>query len=137
MSGRLGLAFCHALAHRYRIVTVHHDRPTLFPSQHPSYTNSLKLGARLPANEHRIWSVDAQAVEHVVEVTLARPGTVDLLVNAAGTSYRGSFLDERRLIDSWLLNPESSTCPVRVPGAGTERVRHQQGRAEHLCRAPF
>lgn len=105
-SGRLGLEFCRSLAHVYDIVAVYHHQLPRFPSQHLSYIDPVNLDATLPANEDRVWAVQADLrndaqVSRVIDIALARLGGVDLLINAAGTSYWGPFLDERRVIDSW------------------------------------
>jgi NAD(P)-dependent dehydrogenase (short-subunit alcohol dehydrogenase family) len=116
-SGRLGLAFCRALANRYEIVAVYNTRLPMFPSQELSYIDPLHLDAQLPANVHRIWTVradlrDEAEISRVVDVALARLGEVDLLVNAAGASYWGDFLDEKRVLDSWA---EQSAINVLAP----------------------
>src|SRR5215510_5183464 len=97
-SGALGTAFCRAYCARYSIIAVYHERLPLFPSQYLSYVDPLRVHAALPANENRVWAVQAdlrndEAVARVVEVAMGRFGGVDLLVNAAAKPYWGTFLD--------------------------------------------
>jgi NAD(P)-dependent dehydrogenase (short-subunit alcohol dehydrogenase family) len=105
-SGSLGIAFCRAYCARYSIIAVYHNHLPRFPSQHLSYIDPLHLDAILPANEHRVYAVQADlrradTVARVVEVAMSRFGRVDLLVNAAAASYWGPFLDGGDLVDSW------------------------------------
>jgi NAD(P)-dependent dehydrogenase (short-subunit alcohol dehydrogenase family) len=116
-NGPLAMAFFRAYSTRYSIVAVYHDRLPPFPSQLLSYVDPLRVDAVLPANEHRVWAVQADlrspgAAERVVEVAMSRFGRVDLLVNAAATSYWGSVLNDPRLVDSW---PEQAELNVGVP----------------------
>lgn len=119
-SGRLGFEFCRTLAHEYHIVAVYHRQLPRFPSQHLSYVDPMHLDAALPANVHRVWAVQADLrndadVSRVVDVALARLESVDVLINAAGASYWGPFLDERRVIDSWADQAAVNVlAPVRL-----------------------
>lgn len=128
-SGSLGLAFCRAYSARYSIIAVYHERLPLFPSQHLSYVDPLRVHATLPANENRVWAVqadlrDGEAAARVVEVAMSRFGGVDLLVNAAAKPYWGGFLDDGRLADSWR---DQSDLAVGAP----LRLIHQ------LCQASW
>lgn len=116
-SGSLGLAFCRAFSARYSIIGVYHQRLPQFPSQHLSYIDPLNVAAVLPANENRMWAIQADLrseaeVARVVEVAMSRFGRIDLLVNAAGASYWGSVLDDDRLLGSW---PDQFDVNVRAP----------------------
>jgi NAD(P)-dependent dehydrogenase (short-subunit alcohol dehydrogenase family) len=119
-SGALGMAFCRAYCPRYSIVAVYHRHLPQFPSQHLSYIDPLRLNAVLPANEHRVWAVQADlrredTVERVVEVAMSRFGRVDLLVNAAAKSYWGGFLDDGGLVESWQEHADLNVgAPLRL-----------------------
>src|SRR5579872_7203087 len=116
-NGPLAMAFFRAYSSRYSIVAVYHDRLPPFPSQLLSYIDPLRVDAALPANEHRLWAVQADlrsagAAERVVELAMSRFGRVDLLVNAAAASYWGSVLNDPLLVDSW---PGQADLNVGVP----------------------
>jgi NAD(P)-dependent dehydrogenase (short-subunit alcohol dehydrogenase family) len=114
------MAFCRAYSARYSIIAVYHQRLPRFPSQHLSYVDPLHVHAVLPANEHRVWAVQADlrnddAIGRVVEIALSRFGQVDLLVNAAARSYWGSVLDDGRLVDSWQEQADLNVgAPLRL-----------------------
>lgn len=105
-SGVLGMAFCRAYSARYAIVAVYHRTLPRFPSQHLSYIDPLRVHASLPANENRLWAVqadlrEADAAARVVEVAMSRFGRVDVLVNAAASSHWGGLLDDDEVVESW------------------------------------
>lgn len=116
-SGSLGTAFCRAYASRYDVVAVYHRHEPSFPSQLMSYVDPLRPDAQLPANTHRTWAVqadlaDQNEVHRVVDVALARLGSVDLVVNAAGSATWAKFLDGTTVLDSW---PYQSAVNVLAP----------------------
>lgn len=131
-SGPLGLAFCRAYCARYAFVCVYHRTLPRFPSQYLSYVDPLNVKADLPANVHRVWAVqadlrDEDSAARIVEVAMSRYGRVDLLVNAAAVSYRGSMLDDAYSADIW--NDQSDInvgAPLRLTGELCQRAwRHQ------------
>ncbi len=98
--GVLGDAFCQRYAGDYAVVAVCRNRAPGVPSQLESYVDPLDPGAEVPENAGSVFTIyadltDPADVERVVEVTLARFGGVDLLVNnaAAKPGYAGSLLD--------------------------------------------
>lgn len=91
--GNLGDAFCRALYRTYDIVAVCRERIPAVPSQHEWFIDPLQPQAAIPENDSRVFLVetdllDDDAVDHVVDIALARFGRIDLLVNAAG--YTGA-----------------------------------------------
>jgi NAD(P)-dependent dehydrogenase (short-subunit alcohol dehydrogenase family) len=117
-SGRLGIAFCQRYASRYDIVAVTGRRPLPVPTQDKRWADPADAQADLPANQHPVHHVQADLRERaelrrVVEVAVARFGTVDLLVNAAVISPRSAPLvaDDPSLDDVFLLN---SVVPLRL-----------------------
>lgn len=117
-SGRLGTLFCRRFAHRYAIVAVTRSRPLPVPTQHQRFIDPLEPDSQLPANTNHIFEVQADLTDdsmlrRVVEVTMARLGGVDLLVNAAVTSPQMSLLafTPEELQEQFLLN---TTVPVRL-----------------------
>jgi NAD(P)-dependent dehydrogenase (short-subunit alcohol dehydrogenase family) len=86
--GTLGAAFCRAFAADYDIVAVCRTRVPDVPSQDERYIDPLAPEADLAENRSPVFVVRADletpgAVEHVVDLALARFGGVDLLVNNA------------------------------------------------------
>lgn len=87
--GNLGDAFCRALYRSYDIVAVCRERIPAVPSQHECFIDPLHPQAAIPENDSQVFLVETDlldngAVEHVVDIVLARFGRVDLLINAAG-----------------------------------------------------
>lgn len=128
-SGALGTAFCRAYSARYAIVAVYHRCLPRFPSQYLSYIDPLRVRASLPANENRVWAVqadlrEADAAARVVEVALSRYGRVDLLVNAAASAHWGGLLDDPQVVESW---QEQADLHVGAPMRLTQE----------LCRASW
>jgi 3-oxoacyl-[acyl-carrier protein] reductase len=90
--GTLGNAFCRTYADVYDIVAVYRARRPDAVSQLESYVDPLDPQADLAENRSAVHLVRADLaqdsdVERVVEITLARFGRVDLLVNNA--AYTG------------------------------------------------
>lgn len=87
-SGALGTDFCNRYADRYSIVGVYRQHPPVTASQSARFVDPLDPDREVPANEHPIYSLQGDVnneadCERIVEVTLARFGRIDLLVNAA------------------------------------------------------
>jgi NAD(P)-dependent dehydrogenase (short-subunit alcohol dehydrogenase family) len=98
-SGRLGTAFCRRNASRYDIVAVYHSRIPQLVSQASSLADPLAPEAEPGENEHPVFTVRAdltcdEDIDRLVEVTLARFGRIDLLVNCAACSTRERAVDQ-------------------------------------------
>jgi len=96
-SGRLGRALCEEFAKRYDIVAVSRTRRPSVASNLQSFVDPLQPNRKLSVNEHPVFELHVdlalpQAIERVVEVTMARHGRVDVLVNAAGLPGHGWLL---------------------------------------------
>jgi NAD(P)-dependent dehydrogenase (short-subunit alcohol dehydrogenase family) len=97
-AGKLGTALCRALAETHRIVAVYHKKIPAFPSQ-------LRHPIDLESSREKWESGDVpfcvqgdltriEDVRRIVEVTLARFGRVDVLINsAADTRFHGNLLE--------------------------------------------
>lgn len=136
-SGRLGTFFCRRFAHRYEIVAVTRSRPLPMPTQHQRFIDPLELDSQLPANTNHIFEIQADLTDdsmlrRVVEVTMARLGGVDLLVNAAVTSPQMSLLafTPEELQEQFLLN---TTVPVRLAALLAEQCWLGQAEENRLC----
>ncbi|WP_228538917.1 SDR family NAD(P)-dependent oxidoreductase [Nocardia sp. XZ_19_385] len=86
--GLLGNAFCQALYTEYDIVAVHRDRTPGVPTQYEWFVDPFDPEAELPENRSQAYLLRADLtekgeVERVVDLALARFGTVDLLINNA------------------------------------------------------
>ncbi|WP_254189625.1 SDR family NAD(P)-dependent oxidoreductase [Nocardia noduli] len=93
--GVLGNAFCQALYTEYDIVAVHRTRTPAVPTQYEWFVDPFDPEAELPENDSRVYLLESDLnepgeVERVVDLALARFGTVDLLINnAAHTTFHG------------------------------------------------
>jgi NAD(P)-dependent dehydrogenase (short-subunit alcohol dehydrogenase family) len=128
--GRLGCAFIASCRTKYEIVAVYRSHIPLAPSQFQQLIDPLSPTALLADNENPIYTVQADLCEdtdrrRVVEVALARFGTIDVIINAAATSTWGPIIGSSRVLDSaerqYLLN-------VVVPLQLTARVATQTWR---------
>jgi NAD(P)-dependent dehydrogenase (short-subunit alcohol dehydrogenase family) len=89
--GRLGNEFCRRYAARYDIVAVHRSRRPAVPSQTEQFVNPLEPDAPVPDNDWSVFTIQADLeqdgeVERVLDLALARFGTLDVLVNNAAFS---------------------------------------------------
>jgi len=96
-SGRLGVAFCRTFARRYDIVAVGGSRDVPFPTQSQRFVDPLDPDRDLPANRNPVHALradltDERELNRLVDVALARFGTIDLLVNAATDTTRSALL---------------------------------------------
>jgi NAD(P)-dependent dehydrogenase (short-subunit alcohol dehydrogenase family) len=97
-AGKLGTALCRSLADTHRIVALYHKKLPGFPSQlrHPI---DLESGRGKWESDDLPFCVQgdltrSEDVRRIVEVTLARFGRVDVLINsAADTRFHGNLLE--------------------------------------------
>lgn len=98
-AGQLGQAFIERYGATCRIAAVYRDTPLRQPSQDMRFVDPLDPERPLPENRHAVFAIRADLtkdadIARVVELTLARFGAVDLLINAAAdTRFHGSLLD--------------------------------------------
>jgi NAD(P)-dependent dehydrogenase (short-subunit alcohol dehydrogenase family) len=105
-SGTLGTAFCQSYADKYHIAAIYRKRLPAVPSQLQRLVDPLDPSGTLPENEHPVFAIQADLHEErelsrVVELTLARFGQVDLLINAAVRSLWASMVEDDRLLESF------------------------------------
>lgn len=86
--GTLGDLFCRALRTDYDIVAVCRERIPAAPSQREWFVDPFAPRTTLPENDYPVYVLRADLAvpgeaERVADLTLARFGAVDLLVNAA------------------------------------------------------
>ena len=101
-SGELGQVFCRMFAAHYDIVAVYHKNLPQVTSQLQWFADPLMPQAVLPENQNAVFAVKADLrreadLHRIVEVTLARFGRIDFLVNAAAHSFWAPILDGGRL----------------------------------------
>jgi NAD(P)-dependent dehydrogenase (short-subunit alcohol dehydrogenase family) len=87
-SGALGSAFCRLYRDRYQIAAVFRTRTPQPPSQLSRWIDPLDPLRTLSENANQVFAIQADLtddgeVQRIAELTLARFGRVDLLVNAA------------------------------------------------------
>jgi NAD(P)-dependent dehydrogenase (short-subunit alcohol dehydrogenase family) len=103
-SGTLGTAFCQLFRERYHIAAVWRNRLPSGPSQYSRSVNPIDPSDHLedsdPVFAIRADLFDQREIQRVVELTLARFGRIDLLVNAAVHSYWGSSVESNELMDT-------------------------------------
>lgn len=85
---RVGSALCQALAADYDLVAAYRSDPPLVPRQDAELFDPVRPRAAVPENRDRVFAVRADLTsrpdaERLVELALARFGSVDLLVNNA------------------------------------------------------
>jgi NAD(P)-dependent dehydrogenase (short-subunit alcohol dehydrogenase family) len=138
--GRLGSALCRALAPRYEVAAVYRSAPPPCPSQEQSFVDPLDPLGRPAENGHPLFAVRADLADHgaagrVVELTLARFGRVDLLVNAAADSFWGPILGSRGLLDGlerqFLVN---AVVPLRLAAEVAEKFWKHRDRENRALR---
>jgi NAD(P)-dependent dehydrogenase (short-subunit alcohol dehydrogenase family) len=101
-SGELGETFCRMFAAQYDIAAVFRNNLPKVTSQLQWFADPLMPNATLPENQSTVFAIKADLREEadlhrIVEVTLARFGRIDLLVNAAAYSFWAPILDGGRL----------------------------------------
>ncbi|PWJ86908.1 NAD(P)-dependent dehydrogenase (short-subunit alcohol dehydrogenase family) [Mesorhizobium loti] len=118
-SGRLGAKFCELFRKEYKIAAVYHENIPLLPSQHTEIFDPCKQmsGAGDPDSLFVIKAdlFDSAQIDRVVELTLARFGRIDLLINNAVFSHWGSAVDDRMLVDCAMQQFEMNVVvPLRL-----------------------
>lgn len=103
-SGTLGTEFCRFFRKHYAIAAVHGTRMPSTPSQYSYTVDPLNPGAA-SEDPNAVFALQAdladdREIRRVVEVTLARFGRIDLLVNAAGRTRWASAVSTNELINS-------------------------------------
>jgi NAD(P)-dependent dehydrogenase (short-subunit alcohol dehydrogenase family) len=105
ISGKLGTEFSQLYAREYHIAGVFLRTAPSFPTQQQRFVDPLDPGAAIAENDDAIFAINADLrqpgeVKRVVELTLARFGRIDLLVNAAVHSVWAPMLQTDRLVRS-------------------------------------
>jgi NAD(P)-dependent dehydrogenase (short-subunit alcohol dehydrogenase family) len=103
-SGTLGTEFCRSLRKSYDIAAVCSTRLPSAPSQYSFPMDPLNptrvSGVTDPVFAVRADLFDDRDIQRVVELTLARFGRIDLLINAAVYSRWASAVSTNELVDS-------------------------------------
>lgn len=104
--GRLGAMFCQLFGAHYYIAAVHRHNLPPVTSQLRWLVDPLAPEATLPENQNAVYAIQADLrneadLHRVIEVTLARFGRIDLLVNAAVHSVWAPMLDGDALYRSF------------------------------------
>ena len=101
-AGRLGEAFCRMYGAHYDIAAVFRSQPPKVPSQRQWMVDPLAPHVLVGENQSAVFAIQADLrqeadLQRVAEVTLARFGRIDCLVNAAAVSHWAPMLDGDRL----------------------------------------
>jgi NAD(P)-dependent dehydrogenase (short-subunit alcohol dehydrogenase family) len=137
-SGTLGSEVCRTFRSKYDIAAVYATRLPKFASQYVKPVNPLRASACSDA--HSIFAIkadllDDRDIDRVVEVTLARFGKVDVLVNSAVFSRWASALDTNALIESAMRQLEMNVLvPLKLAVALARqfwRYREVENRSEN------
>lgn len=104
--GLFGNAFCCLLARHYSIVAVYRSSPPLVSTQEAELFDPIAPRKTVPESEHPVFAIEADLaqsaeVSRVAELTLARFGQVDLLVNAAAEVRLRSRTTDPDAVDEW------------------------------------
>lgn len=126
-SGSLGVTFCRMFAALYDIALVYSRHQPKVPSQIIKLVDPLAPVVSLTENRHPVFAIKAdlrreEDLQRVVEVTLARFGRIDLVVNAAGCAYWSSMFDGDRLYETFLDQFElNAYVPLRLSALVAEK----------------
>ena len=104
-SGRFGMAFCAAYCEEYSIAGLYSKREPEFPSQHSRFRNPLAPEMPIRENQSPLFTIQCDLLlkgecDRVLDIVLARFGSVDLLINAAGIGHWASLTTSSRLIST-------------------------------------
>lgn len=140
--GTLGSVFCQRHAGRYHLVGVARRHFPELPTQHQRFVDPLDAAATLQENEDAIFAIQADIsapgqIERVVELTLARYGRIDALVNSACHSLWAGMLDGDRLEASAERHFQMNVIvPLRTALAVARTFWHgreEENRAQNRC----
>jgi NAD(P)-dependent dehydrogenase (short-subunit alcohol dehydrogenase family) len=141
-SGELGVAFCSLFAPYYDIAAVFGKNLPQAPSQLRWFVDPLMPAAVLPENQFGVYAIQADLrneadMQRVVEVTLARFGRIDILVNAAAYSQWAPLLDGGRIYESFQEQLKMNAyVPLRMSGMVAEKFwlnRELENRQMNRC----
>jgi NAD(P)-dependent dehydrogenase (short-subunit alcohol dehydrogenase family) len=133
--GTLGNAFCQRYREKYDIVAVCRRRVPEVPSQLQEYRDPLASTAMRSDGQDPVFVIHADLTEpasllRIAELTLARFGRIDLLVNAAVHSLWAPIMDGERLVDSAELQFQMNVVvPLRLSALVARlfwRDRHEE-----------
>jgi NAD(P)-dependent dehydrogenase (short-subunit alcohol dehydrogenase family) len=104
-SGRFGNAFCRTFSDRYEIAGVFHRHPPDVTHAQSRFIDPLAPTVELVENENPLFAIRAdlrrpEEHERILELTFARFGQIDLVINAAVMSKWGSMVNSRQLAES-------------------------------------
>jgi len=102
-AGTLGTDFCRRFADRYDIAAIYRNSRPSVACHDQTAVDPLRPEAELPENRCPVFAVQADLTteagcERAVDLTLARFGQIDLLVNAAAAPVWGPMLGNDRLL---------------------------------------
>jgi NAD(P)-dependent dehydrogenase (short-subunit alcohol dehydrogenase family) len=124
--GLFGNAFCQTMAEHYSIVAVYHSAPPLVTTQDARLFDPVAPRRVVPEAAHPVFVIQADleefgAVERVVELSLARFGSVDLLVNAAADVQTSSTTTDPEHVELWERQLRmNAVLPVHLSAALAE-----------------
>jgi len=100
--GTLGADFCRRYAERFQIVAVCGKRGVQASTQHRRFIDPLAPGGRGADPDDAVYEIHAnllrgEEIARTVELTLARFGRIDLIVNAIGRAKWASIVSSRTL----------------------------------------
>jgi NAD(P)-dependent dehydrogenase (short-subunit alcohol dehydrogenase family) len=129
-AGTLGTALSRRWADTYDIVAVCHRRAPKIATDRRSFLDPLDPGADLPENAHPAFEIhadltEAEEIERVVDLALARFGRIDVLVNAVGHHTRGGLLRGASLDSAATAFKINALVPIEMAVQITRRFwRH-------------
>ena len=102
--GILGEAFCQRYRDKYDIAAVCRNRVPDVPSQFQEYRNPLAPKQAPTDEDHPVFVIRADlsepnSLERVIDLTLARFGRIDVLVNNAANQAHGALLENDRFVN--------------------------------------
>lgn len=139
-SGTLGTDFCRRFADRYEIAAVYRQTPPSVACHDQVAVDPLEPDSELPENQSPVFAVQADlntdsGCERAVDLTLARFGRIDLLVNAAVAPVWGPMLGNDRLLASASHQLTTNVLtPLRLSIAAARRFwqsRDEENRLEN------
>jgi NAD(P)-dependent dehydrogenase (short-subunit alcohol dehydrogenase family) len=133
--GVLGAELCKTIEPDYLLSAVCRRQIPEVDSQEVKFINPLKAGAAAEGTRTfiiRADLADEDEIERIIELTLARFGKIDLLVNSAVHYSFGSLVEDRKLLEEASLQFELNTlAPLRL-AVTAARMFWRQRRRENL-----